>query len=173
MMMESGEWQGFSDRELKSLRQSQQPKRVVILPPTNSPRNGRPLSSSLGENYALAGPKLAKPQVKKGRIGTGTGGKRSNSTSSSPAQPEDIPRNAFFNHPERNLEAKAATTDKGSSKVPTAPESLVMVRDSAVSLSDDRSENTVVTSATAVQESASTGAIATADTVGYPELKET
>lgn len=172
MMMESGEWQGFSDRELKSLRQSQQPKRVVILPPTNSPRNGRHLTSSLGENCALAGPKLAKPQVKKGRIGTGTGGKRSNSTSSSPAQPEDIPCNAFFKHPERDLKAKAATTDKGSSKVPAAPESLVMVRDSAVSPSDDRNENTVVRAAV-VQESAITGTIATADTVDYPELKET
>lgn len=169
MVMESGEWQGFSDRELKTLRQSQQAKRVVILPPSNSPRNARP--RSLDENCALAGPKLAKSQVK--NSGMGTGGKRSNSASSSPAQlpsSEDIPHNAFFSHPEKDLKAKTAAAGKGSSKVPSAPEGLVMVRDSAVSPSDDKSKNTVVTSAAAVDEPASTGSVA--DTVDYPELKE-
>jgi len=166
--MEGGEWKGFSDRELESLRKNQHPKKVVILPPSGSQRNAKP--SPLSENGAA--PKSVKPQAM--RSGAGMRGKRSSSPSSSPVQVsalDGIPQSAFFSHPARDVKPKMAPS-KVPGQVPTAPEGLVMMRDSSPSSSDARDKSNTVAVATSVKDSvAETNNVPEPDSVIQPELK--
>ena len=167
--MEDGEWKGFSDRELKSLRKNQQPKRVVILPPSGPQRNAKP--SSLGESGSV--PKSVRQQAVRG--GLGMRNKRSSSASGSPVQvssSDGIPQNAFFTHPARDVQTKAVPS-KVAGKVPSAPEGLVMTRDSS-SPSDAGTKSSTLTVAAVKQTVGENSHVPEADldSVVHPELKE-